>query len=77
YNGDWWDRMTARDMIELAALFTVNQMLQHETYAKRLEEGRPLGLHEMLYPLLQGYDSVALDTDVEIGGTDQKFNMLA
>jgi tyrosyl-tRNA synthetase len=77
YNGDWWDRMTARDMIELAALFTVNQMLQHETYAKRLEEGRPLGLHEMLYPLLQGYDSVALDTDVEVGGTDQKFNMLA
>ncbi|MHB9090121.1 MAG: tyrosine--tRNA ligase, partial [Chloroflexota bacterium] len=77
YNGDWWDNLTARDMIELAANFTVQQMLQRDMFQRRLEENKPIGLHEFLYPLLQGYDSVALDVDAEIGGTDQTFNMLA
>lgn len=77
YNADWWDRMHARDMIELAANFTAQQMMQRDMFQKRLEENKPIGLHEFLYPLLQGYDSVALNTDIEIGGTDQTFNMLA
>ena len=77
YNADWWDKMQARDMIELAANFTAQQMIQRDMFQKRLEENKPIGLHEFLYPLLQGYDSVALNTDIEIGGTDQTFNMLA
>lgn len=77
YNGDWWDNLTARDMIELAANFTVQQMIQRDMFQRRLEESKPIGLHEFLYPLLQGYDSVALNVDAEIGGTDQTFNMLA
>ena len=77
YNADWWDRMHARDMIELAANFTAQQMIQRDMFQKRLQENKPIGLHEFLYPLLQGYDSVALNTDIEIGGTDQTFNMLA
>jgi tyrosyl-tRNA synthetase len=77
YNGEWWDKLTARDLIELAANFTVQQMLQREMFQKRLEENKPIGLHEFLYPLLQGYDSVAMTVDAEIGGTDQTFNMLA
>jgi tyrosyl-tRNA synthetase len=77
YNGEWWDKLTARDMIELAATFTAQQMLQRDMFQKRLEENKPIGLHEFLYPLLQGYDSVALEVDAEIGGTDQTFNMLA
>lgn len=77
YNGEWWDNMTARHMIELAAIFTVQQMLDRDMFQRRLAENRPIGLHEFLYPLLQGYDSVALDVDAELGGTDQTFNMLA
>ena len=77
YNADWWDKMHARDMIELAANFTAQQMIQRDMFQKRLQENKPIGLHEFLYPLLQGYDSVALNTDIEIGGTDQTFNMLA
>ena len=77
YNGEWWDNLTARDMIELAAYFTVQQMIQRDMFQRRLEENKPIGLHEFLYPLLQGYDSVALNVDAEIGGTDQTFNMLA
>jgi tyrosyl-tRNA synthetase len=77
FNGDWWDRMTAKDMIEIAANFTVQQMIQRDMFQKRLEENRPIGLHEFMYPLLQGYDSVALNIDAELGGTDQTFNMLA
>jgi tyrosyl-tRNA synthetase len=77
YNGAWWDKMTARDMIELAANFTAQQMLQRDMFQRRLEENKPIGLHEFLYPLLQGYDSVAMEVDAEIGGTDQTFNMLA
>lgn len=76
FNGEWWDTMGARDLIELAAFFTAQQMLQREMFQKRLEENRPIGLHEFLYPLLQGYDSVAMDVDAELGGTDQTFNML-
>ena len=77
YNGEWWDKLSARDMIELAANFTAQQLLQRDMFQKRLEENKPIGLHEFLYPLLQGYDSVAMAVDAEIGGTDQTFNMLA
>ena len=77
YNGEWWDNLSSRDMIELAANFTVQQMIQRDMFQRRLEENKPIGLHEFLYPLLQGYDSVALDVNAEIGGTDQIFNMLA
>ncbi len=77
YNGDWWDKMHAREIIELAANFTAQQMIQRDMFQKRLGENKPIGLHEFLYPLLQGYDSVVLNTDIEIGGTDQTFNMLA
>lgn len=76
YNGEWWDRMGTREIIELAAHFTVQQMIQREMFQRRLAENRPIFLHEFLYPLLQGYDSVALDVDGELGGTDQTFNML-
>ncbi|MHB1132511.1 MAG: tyrosine--tRNA ligase [Chloroflexota bacterium] len=77
YNGEWWDNLTSRDMIEIAANFTVQQMIQRDMFQRRLEENKPIGLHEFLYPLLQGYDSVALEVNAEIGGTDQTFNMLA
>lgn len=77
YNGDWWDNLSSRDMIELAANFTVQQMIQRDMFQRRLEENKPIGLHEFLYPLLQGYDSVAMEVNAEIGGTDQIFNMLA
>lgn len=77
FNGEWWDQRTAKDVVEDAAFFTVQQMLQRDMFQKRLAENRPIGLHEFLYPLLQGYDSVALDVDAELGGTDQTFNMLA
>jgi tyrosyl-tRNA synthetase len=77
FNGRWWDAMTAREMIQLAAQFTVQQMLQRDMFQRRLAENRPIGLHEFTYPLLQGYDSVAMNVDAELGGTDQTFNMLA
>lgn len=76
YNGEWWDTLTARDLITLSANFTVQQMLQRDMFQRRLNDNLPIGLHEFLYPLLQGYDSVALEVDAEIGGTDQTFNML-
>lgn len=77
YNGEWWDAMGAKDMIQIAANFTVQQMIQRDMFQRRLAENKPISLHEFLYPLLQGYDSVALDVDAELGGTDQTFNMLA
>ena len=77
FNGEWWDRMTSADMIRVAAQFTVQQMIQRDMFQRRLAENKPISLHEFLYPLLQGYDSVALNTDGELGGTDQTFNMLA
>src|SRR5258708_39990806 len=77
FNGEWWDKMTAADMIRVAANFTVQQMIQRDMFQRRLAENKPISLHEFTYPLLQGYDSVALQTDGELGGTDQTSNMLA
>jgi tyrosyl-tRNA synthetase len=77
YNADWLGNMTFRNVIELAQQFTVQQMLERDMYQKRMSENKPIGLHEFFYPLMQGYDSVHLEVDLEIGGTDQLFNMLA
>jgi tyrosyl-tRNA synthetase len=76
YNSRWGKALGSEGMIRLAAQFTVARMLERDDFQKRLAEGRPISLHEFLYPLLQGYDSVALRADVELGGTDQKFNLL-
>ncbi len=73
---EWFGSFTLGDVVRLAAKATVAQMLQREDFARRFEAGRPIGLHELIYPLLQGYDSVAIQADVEFGGTDQKFNIL-
>lgn len=77
YNSEWFSRMDAPDLIRLMSRFTVNQLLAHETFGGRVKKGDPLALHELLYPILQGYDSVMVNADVEIGGLDQKFNLLA
>lgn len=77
YNSEWSDKMTFKDLIEISSNFTVQQMIQRDMFQKRLEEEKPIHLHEFLYPLAQGYDSVALDVDLEIGGNDQMFNMMA
>lgn len=76
YNSEWSDSMTFKDLIELSSNFTVQQMLQRDMFQKRLQEEKPIYLHEFLYPLAQGYDSVAMGVDLEIGGNDQMFNML-
>lgn len=76
-NHEWLAKMSFADVIELASHFTVQQMLERDMFQKRMTDGHPIGLHEFLYPLMQGYDSVAMDVDVEVGGTDQTFNMLA
>ncbi|HEX6278787.1 MAG TPA: tyrosine--tRNA ligase, partial [Pyrinomonadaceae bacterium] len=76
FNGEWMDKFTAVDFIKLCAKTTVKQILERDDFTKRLNEEKPISLHELLYPLVQGYDSVALDADVELGGTDQKFNLL-
>ncbi len=76
FNSEWFNKVTSADWIRLAAKFTVSQMLEREDFHKRFQEERPIALHELLYPLAQGYDSVALEADVELGGTDQKFNLL-
>lgn len=76
FNGDWLEKLTFREVVELASHFTVQQMIERDMFQKRLQEGLPISLHEFLYPLMQGYDSVAIDCDVEVGGTDQTFNML-
>jgi tyrosyl-tRNA synthetase len=76
FNNEWFDKMKPADWIRLAAKFTVSQMLEREDFHKRFQEEKPIALHELLYPLAQGYDSVALQADVELGGTDQKFNLL-
>ena len=68
--------MDASDLIELAAKHTVARMLERDDFCKRYQDGRPISMHEFLYPLIQGYDSIALSADVELGGTDQKFNLL-
>lgn len=77
YNGDWLAKLKFTDIVKLAQNFTVQQMIERDMYQKRLIENKPIGLHEFLYPLMQGYDSVAMDVDLEIGGNDQLFNMLA
>ena len=76
FNSEWFGRMTAADMIRLAAQHTVARMLERDDFAKRYAAQQSIAIHEFLYPLVQGYDSVALEADVELGGTDQKFNLL-
>jgi len=76
YNSEWSDPLGARGMIELAARYTVARMMERDDFHKRFKEGRSISVHEFLYPLMQGYDSVALKSDLELGGTDQKFNLL-
>ncbi|QKM63361.1 tyrosine--tRNA ligase [Polynucleobacter antarcticus] len=76
YNSEWCDPLGARGMIQLAAKYTVAQMLERDDFTKRYRSGVPISVHEFLYPLMQGYDSVALKSDLELGGTDQKFNLL-
>lgn len=77
FNSHWLDKLTNKDLLELAGCFTVQQMIERDLFQRRLKEKRPIGLHEFLYPLYQGYDSFAMDVDAEIGGRDQTFNMLA
>ena len=76
YNSEWSDKLGARGMIELSAKYTVARMMERNDFHTRFTEGSSISLHEFLYPLLQGYDSVALKSDLELGGTDQKFNLL-
>ncbi len=76
YNSEWCDPLGARGMIQLASRWTVARMLERDDFTKRFQSGVPISVHEFLYPLMQGYDSVALKADVELGGTDQKFNLL-
>jgi tyrosyl-tRNA synthetase len=75
-NSEWCDQLGARGMIQLAAKYTVARILEREDFTKRYKAGTPISVHELLYPLMQGYDSVALHSDLELGGTDQKFNLL-
>ena len=77
FNSEWLGKLTFEDIIRLAAKFTVSQMLERDDFHRRFQNEQPISLHEMLYPIAQGYDSVALKADVELGGTDQKFNLLA
>jgi tyrosyl-tRNA synthetase len=76
FNSRWFGQMPASKLIEITARHTVARMLERDDFAKRYADGRPIAIHEFLYPLVQGYDSVALQADVELGGTDQKFNLL-
>jgi len=76
YNSEWLDKLSYYDIVKLLAQFTVSQMLEREDFHKRFNEEQPIALHEMIYPIAQGYDSVALCSDVELGGTDQKFNLM-
>ncbi|MEI7564399.1 MAG: tyrosine--tRNA ligase [Burkholderiaceae bacterium] len=76
YNSEWCDPLGARGLIQLAAKYTVARMLERDDFTKRYKNGIPISVHEFLYPLMQGYDSVALKSDLELGGTDQKFNLL-
>jgi len=77
YNSEWLSKLSFVDVVNLASNFTVQQMLERDMFAKRLKENTPIHLHEFMYPLMQGYDSVAMDVDVEVCGTDQTFNALA
>jgi tyrosyl-tRNA synthetase len=75
FNSEWLGKMKSEDWVRLAAKYTVSQMLERDDFHKRFQEEKPIAIHELLYPLAQGYDSVALEADVELGGTDQKFNL--
>lgn len=77
YNHEWLSKLTLEDMLGLASNFTVQQMIERDMFEKRISSGKPLYLHELFYPLMQGYDSVAMDVDMEMCGNDQKFNALA
>ena len=76
FNSDWMDKMSAADLIKLAGTTTVARMLERNDFDERYKSNTPIAIHEFLYPLVQGYDSVAMDADIELGGTDQKFNLL-
>ena len=76
YNSEWLDKLGFEGMIRLAAKATLSQMLERDEFHKRFQDEQPICVHEMLYPLVQGYDSVALKCDVELGGTDQRFNLM-
>jgi tyrosyl-tRNA synthetase len=76
FNSEWSDKLGAEGMIRLAARYTVARLLERDDFARRYKSGQPIAVHELLYPLMQGYDSVAMKADVELGGTDQKFNLL-
>ncbi len=76
YNSEWSDPLGARGLIELSAKYTLARLLERDDFTKRFKAGSPISIHELLYPLMQGYDSVALKSDLELGGTDQKFNLL-
>ena len=76
FNSTWMDKFSAVDLIRLAATHTVAQMLERDDFSKRYKSNQPIAIHEFIYPLVQGYDSVALKADIELGGTDQKFNLL-
>jgi tyrosyl-tRNA synthetase len=76
FNSEWSDKLGAEGVIRLAARYTVSQLLERDDFSRRFREERPIAVHELLYPLMQGYDSVAMKADVELGGTDQKFNLL-
>jgi len=76
FNSEWMDKFDAADFVRLCSRVTVKQILERDDFEKRLREEKPISLHELLYPLVQGYDSVALEADVELGGTDQKFNLM-
>ena len=76
FNSEWSDKLGAEGMIRLAARYTLARLLERDDFSKRYKSGQPIAVHELLYPLMQGYDSVAMKADVELGGTDQKFNLL-
>jgi len=76
FNSEWSDKLGAEGMIKLAAQYTVARLLERDDFSKRMKNNQPIAVHELLYPLMQGYDSVAMKADVELGGTDQKFNLL-
>ncbi|NPB09478.1 MAG: tyrosine--tRNA ligase, partial [Thermodesulfobacteria bacterium] len=76
FNSEWMSKFSAEDFIRLCAKYTVARMLEREDFKKRFESQRPIAIHELIYPLIQAYDSVALEADVELGGTDQLFNLL-
>ena len=77
YNSEWLSKMTYATILELEADFTHAQLIKRDMFQKRIEEGKDLYMHELSYPMMQGYDSVAMDVDGEVGGNDQTFNMLA